>query len=138
MPLSESSDGKLPLSVVIIAKNAENHLPRCLKSIQSIAQEIILIHNDCTDDTVKIAEDFGAKTVEQQWLGFRDQKNVALDHANQPWILSLDSDEELSLELKQSIVKFINLDNPNINGAFFARKVWFMGRWITHGDYAIR
>ena len=103
MPLSESSDGKLPLSVVIIAKNAENHLPRCLKSIQSIAQEIILIHNDCTDDTVKIAEDFGAKTVEQQWLGFRDQKNVALDHANQPWILSLDSDEELSPELQNSI-----------------------------------
>lgn len=135
MPLSESSDGKLPLSVVIIAKNAENHLPRCLKSIQSIAQEIILIHNDCTDDTVKIAEDFGAKTVEQQWLGFRDQKNVALDHANQPWILSLDSDEELSPELQNSIYAFVKLDDPSFSGAYFPRKVWFMGKWITHGDW---
>ncbi|SVD37277.1 uncharacterized protein METZ01_LOCUS390131, partial [marine metagenome] len=133
---------KLPLSVVIIAKNAERHVSRCLGSVKDIASEIIVVHNDCTDDTVKIAEEFGAKTVEQEWLGFRDQKNVALDHATQPWILSLDSDEELSSDLSQSIVQFIEKDDPLFNGAYFPRKVWFMGRWITHGtwypDYSLR
>ena len=133
---------KLSLSVVIIAKNAERHLPRCLGSVKDIASEIIVVHNDCTDDTVKIAEEFGAKTVEQEWLGFRDQKNVGLNHATQAWILSLDSDEELSSDIRQSIVQFIEKNDPQFNGAYFPRKVWFMGRWITHGtwypDYSLR
>ena len=106
---------KLPLSVVIIAKNAERHVSRCLGSVKDIASEIIVVHNDCTDDTVKIAEEFGAKTVEQEWLGFRDQKNVALDHANHPWILSLDSDEELSPELRESIIRFVKENDPKYN-----------------------
>ena len=110
--MSDSTPENLALSVVLISHNSERHLPRCLGSIKAIASEVIVVHNDCTDDTVKIAEEFGAKTVEQEWLGFRDQKNVALDHATQPWILSLDSDEELSSDLSQSIVQFIYIFTP--------------------------
>jgi len=133
--MSDSTPENLALSVVLISHNSERHLPRCLSSIKAIASEVIVVHNDCTDDTVKIAKKFGAKTVEQDWLGFRNQKNVALDLATEPWILSLDSDEEVSPELLQSIVTFIQADDPKYNGAFFPRKVWFMGRWITHGDW---
>ncbi len=129
------SGKSLPLSVAIIAHNAERHIGRCLNSVRDIAHEIIVVHNDCSDNTVQIAKEFGAKTVEQEWLGFRDQKNVALDHANHPWILSLDSDEELSPELRNSIASFIMTDDPHYNGGFFPRKVWFMGKWITHGDW---
>jgi len=133
--MPNTGSNNLPLSVVIIAKNAEQHLPRCLKSVQNIASEIVVVHNDCSDDTVKIAQDLGAKTLEQDWLGFRDQKNVALNHAAQHWVLSLDSDEEVSPELLKSIIEFIQSDAPEYNGAFFPRKVWFMGRWITHGSW---
>jgi glycosyltransferase involved in cell wall biosynthesis len=125
----------LPLSVAIIAHNAERNIGRCLNSVRDIAAEIIVVHNDCSDNTVKIASELGAKTVEQEWLGFRDQKNVALDHASQPWILSLDSDEEVSPKLLKSIRGFIQSDDPHFAGGYFARKVWFMGRWITHGDW---
>ena len=88
-----------------------------------------------SDDTVKIADKFGAITVEQEWLGYRNQKNVALEKTTQPWVLSLDSDEELSSELEQSIRTFIKADDPAYSGAFFPRKAWFMGRWITHGTW---
>ena len=133
--MSSDAPKKLPLSVVLISHNAERHLPLCLRSIQDIASEIVVVHNDCTDNTVKIAREFGAKTIEQKWLGFRDQKNLVMDHATQPWILSLDSDEEVSSELLQLIVEFIKADDPKYNGAHFPRKVWFLGRWITHGDW---
>ena len=133
--MSSDAPKELPLSVVLISHNAERHLPRCLRSVQDISSEIVVVHNDCTDNTVKIAREFGAKTIEQEWLGFRDQKNVALENATQPWILSLDSDEEVSPELFQLIIEFIKTDDPGYNGAFFPRKVWFMGKWITHGDW---
>ena len=131
-----ANSGKpLPLSVAIIAHNAERHIGRCLNSVRDIAAEIVVVHNDCSDNTVKIANELGAKTVEQEWLGFRDQKNIALDHCSEPWILSIDADEELSPDLKKSIVSLIERDSQYFNGAYFARKVWFMGRWITHGDW---
>jgi len=133
--MPEPDDPRLPLSVVLIAKNAETHLARCLTSVKEIAREIILVHNDCTDGTVKIAQEFGAKTIEQAWLGFRDQKAFALKQTSQPWILSLDADEELSPELRRSIVQFIEQNDPSYNGAYFPRKTWFMGRWITHGTW---
>lgn len=125
----------LPLSVVIIAKNAERHLPRCLTSVADIAKEIILVHNDCTDRTVEIAQGFNAKTIEQSWLGYREQKNFALKNATQPWVLSLDADEELSPKLKESIIQFVSSNPKKCEGAFFPRRTWFMGRWITHGTW---
>ena len=125
------SGKSLPLSVAIIAHNAERHIGRCLNSVLDIAAEIVVVHNDCSDNTVKIANELGAKTVEQEWLGFRDQKNVALDHTNHPWILSLDSDEELSPELRNSIASFIRADDPHYNGGFFPRKGWFEAPCVT-------
>jgi len=128
--MTSQSSMPLPLSVVIIAKNAERHLPRCLTSVADIAKEIILVHNDCTDRTVEIAQGFNAKTIDQSWLGYREQKNFALENATQPWVLSLDADEELSLDLKQSIIQFVTFDQADFAGAYFARITWFMGRWI--------
>jgi len=133
--MDPSRPNKLPLSVTVIACNEEHHLPRCLKSIAEDAEEIVVVYNNCTDNTVKIAEEFGAKAIEQEWQGFRDQKNVALDHATQPWILSLDADEEVSPELLCELRNFIQADDSKFNGAQFPRKVWFMGRWIVHGDW---
>ena len=65
----------LPLSVAIIAKNEERNIKRCLASLGEIANEIVLVYNDCTDKTVEIAEGFGAKSYEKKWLGFIGQKN---------------------------------------------------------------
>ena len=126
----------LPLSVALISFNEERNLGRCLKSVQGIAQEIIIVDSGSTDETVAIAKSFGAIVEHQDWLGYRDQKNRALEYCAQPWILALDCDEELSFELKQSLLNFFAAgDNERFDGAEFNRRTWFLGRWIMHGDW---
>jgi glycosyltransferase involved in cell wall biosynthesis len=130
-----ASTEKLPLSLVLIARNEAANLPRCLDSVAPWAREIVVVVNDCTDDTVAIARRYGARVFENPWQGHRDQKNVALGHATQPWVLCIDADEEVSPALAGSIRDFIIRDDQQLAGAYFARKVWFLGRWIRHGDW---
>jgi glycosyltransferase involved in cell wall biosynthesis len=126
---------KLPLSLVLVAHNEAANLPRCLERAAPLAREIVVVVNDCTDDTVAIARRYGAIVHEHAWRGHRDQKNLALGYATQPWILCLDADEELSPELADALRAFIAQDDPAFAGAYFARRVWFLGRWIQHGDW---
>jgi len=126
---------KLPLSLVLIAHNEAANLPRCLESAAPLAGEIVVVVNDCTDDTVAIAKRYGAIVHEHPWHGHRDQKNIALNYATQPWVLCLDADEELTPELVANIREFVRRDDKNYAGAYFARQVFFLGRWIRHGDW---
>ncbi|MGE9294322.1 MAG: glycosyltransferase family 2 protein [Puniceicoccales bacterium] len=127
---------KLPLSVCVIASNEADRIRRCLDSVKDLASEIVLVYNDCTDGTEAIASDeYGATLYEEPWHGHRDQKAIALSKATLPWVLCIDSDEVVSEKLAASIRAFVEADDPAYNGAFFPRKVWFLGRWITHGDW---
>lgn len=129
-------DSPLPLSVAIIASNEEDNLPRCLESLGGIAQEIILVHNNCTDRTVQIAKQYNATCFEETWHGHRDQKNIALGKTSQPWVLCLDADEALSPSLRNSILQFFkHCPTQEISGAKFNRLSRFMGKWIRHGDW---
>ncbi len=123
------------LSVIIIAKNAEKTIARCLQSVAPIANEIIVVINDCTDDTRSIAESYGARVIEHEWEGFREQKNFALSQARCEWVLSLDADEALSDRLSNAIKSFICNSTQQYSGAKCARKTFLLNRWITHGDW---
>lgn len=126
----------LPLSIAIVSKNEEANLRRCLRSAAGLAAEIIVVDSGSTDGTLAVAAEFGAQVHHQDWLGYRDQKNVALRFCARPWVLALDCDEELSPQLRQSIVAFFEGGyDDRMAGAWMARKVWFLGRWITHGDW---
>ena len=129
-------ESSLPLSISIISRNEEDNLQRCLQSVGGLAREIVVVDSGSSDATLDVARSFGARLHYQEWLGFRDQKNVALELCSQPWVLALDCDEKLSPELKQSIIDFFARgDNERYAGAEMARKVFFMGRWINHGDW---
>jgi glycosyltransferase involved in cell wall biosynthesis len=112
---------------------------RIRKALASVAEwttEIVVVLNEeVSDGTEGIASSFGAKIHRHPWQGFREQKNLVLGFATCPWILALDADEEVSEELRASIFRFFEQDQKRFAGAQFARKVWFMGRWITHGDW---
>lgn len=126
----------LPLSIAIISYNEAHTIGRCLKSILSLAQEIIVLDSGSSDHTVAIAKDLGAIVKHQDWLGFCDQKNEALKQCTQPWVLALDCDEEVSEPLKKSIIEFFLSEKASrFAGATFNRKVFFLGRWISHGDW---
>jgi glycosyltransferase involved in cell wall biosynthesis len=131
----EKSD-QLPLSVVIVARNEQTNLKRCLASVAGWTAEIVVALNQTTDSSSGVAAAAGARVFELPWRGFRDSKNEALDLATQPWRLCLDADEEVSEALRSSIRAFIaSPDAGRFAGARFPRKVHFLGRWIRHGDW---
>ncbi len=130
-----SSNTAIPLSVVIIARNEEKNLPRCLASVQGWVTEIVVVLNDTTDGSEAVAKKSGAAVHLLPWQGFRDSKNAAAALATQPWVLSLDADEEVSPALKSDLLRFFAGDHERFAAARFPRKVWFIDRWITHGDW---
>jgi glycosyltransferase involved in cell wall biosynthesis len=124
------------LSVVVIAKNEAHNLPRCLASVHGWTGEIVVALNDTTDNSEAVAREFGARVHHVPWQGYRDTKNGALALATFAWILSLDADEEVSAALQADIAAFFaRADREQFAGARFPRKVWFLNRWITHGDW---
>jgi len=131
-----STEPRLPVSVCVIAGNEAARIRRALDSVAGWTSEIIVVLNDDVNDgTAEIAAEFGAKVFREPWKGFRDQKNSAAAKGNQPWLLNLDADEEVSAELRAALQDFFTDDHARCAGADFARKVWFLGRWITHGDW---
>lgn len=129
----------MKISACIIALNEERNLPRCLKSIAGLVDEILVIDSASTDATAEIARAFGARVVQQDWLGYVGQKNFALDQAAHPWVLSIDADEEISPELASSITRVKTdpaADSPTApNGYLVSRIVFYRDHWIHHGDW---
>lgn len=122
--------------MVIVAKNEAHTLPRCLASVQGWVAEAIVALNDTTDASESVARSLGARVTALPWQGYRDTKNAALALASQAWVLSLDADEEVSPALRAAILAFFQRpDLPSFAAARFPRKVWFIDRWITHGDW---
>ena len=84
------------LSVCMIVLDEEKMLPRCLKSVESVADELIVVDTGSKDNTISIAKDFGAKVYYFKWRDdFAAARNESLKHATGDWILQMDADEEL-------------------------------------------
>lgn len=123
----------IALSVVIITLNEEKNIERCIRSVQSVADEIIVVDSLSADDTVAIAQRLGAKIVLQYFLGHLEQKNFATEQAKYDWVLSIDADEELSAELAEEIKKIKS--NPTAQAYHFNRLNNYCGHWIRHGGW---
>ena len=92
----ETPEGRIPVSVIIIARNEEKHLPRCLKSVDLLADEIIVHDTGSTDRTMEIAREYGARIFREAWTGdFSHHRNAALDQARGEIIVVIDADEEI-------------------------------------------
>ena len=122
----------MDITAVIITKNEERNILRCLNSVKDVVEEIVVVDSGSTDDTAAICEHFGVKFVHQDWLGYSEQKNFANSLATNDWILSIDADEELSDELKQSIFKYKNQHMPHDIVFSMNRLTNYCGHWIRH------
>ena len=96
-----------PLSLVVISKNAEAHIARCLKSVP-FAAELLVLDSGSTDRTVEIAKAAGARVVQEEWRGFGAQKRRATELAKNDWILNLDADEALSDQAQAELRELLN------------------------------
>ena len=128
------------LSVIIITKNEASSITACLRSV-SWANEIIVVDSGSTDDTVSICKKHGAIIHTREWTGFGAQKNYALSLASNKWVLSIDADERVTTELKESILKVISKRNE-ISAWRIPRLSSFCGSYIFHSgwhpDYVTR
>ena len=117
------------LSVVVIARNEERNLGRCLDSV-AWAEERIVVDGESTDGTREVATRRGARVIVQPWLGYRDQKNVAVDAATMDWVLSLDADEWLPEETVEEVRAA--LEKPRADVYLFSRKTAVSGAFLRH------
>lgn len=130
----------MSISAVIITKDEEAVIRRCIESV-SWADEVIVLDSGSSDRTVEIARQLGAKvTVSADWPGFGPQKNRAVALATGEWIFSLDADEWVTPELAQEIRATV--DAPVCDGYRLPRMSSFCGRFMRHSgwwpDYVVR
>jgi glycosyltransferase involved in cell wall biosynthesis len=127
-------DMKPGLSVVIITLNEESNIGRCLDSVKTIADEIVVVDSLSTDKTKEICLSYGACFIEQPFLGYIQQKNFALEKATHSYVLSLDADEALSEKLEAYILK--EKKKGFSHDAYrFNRITNYCGQWIKHGTW---
>ncbi|KXB29282.1 benzoate transporter [Dechloromonas denitrificans] len=120
-----------PLSIAIITLNAASQLAACLDSVR-FADDIVVIDSGSTDGTQALAASYGARVIEQDWLGFGPQKQLAVEAARHDWVLCLDADERVSPALQASIKNALN--NPSTAAFRFPRCNRFLGRYLKHGE----
>ena len=121
------------ITAVIITYNEEYFIERCLASLEGIADEIIVVDSYSTDSTEEICKRHNVRFVKHAFEGYRDQKNYALTLATHKTILSLDADEALSDQLRQSILAV--KENPEYDGYIFNRQNFYCGKWIRHSEW---
>ena len=121
----------VPVSAVLITRNAAATLDACLESL-AFADEIVVVDSGSTDSTVEIAQRRGARVVQKEWLGFGRQKQFAVEQARHDWVLCLDADERVSPELAASIATA--LATPVSPVYRMPRRNRFLGRWLSHGE----
>jgi len=124
------------IGVVVITKNEEAQLARCLDSVKPFADEIIVIDDASTDNTAKIAQRYGAKVFINESKGnFDMQRNIGIEQSSCEWILQLDADEVLPAATAGKILERIK--HPGRYAAFnLKRKNFFLGKPILNaGNY---
>lgn len=121
------------ISATIITYNEERNIERCLRSLQGIADEIVVVDSFSKDNTIAICEKYNAKIFQNPFEGYSAQKRFAISKSSFDIILSLDADEALSEELKESILTVKN--NDKFDAYQCNRITNFCGSWIKHGGW---
>jgi glycosyltransferase involved in cell wall biosynthesis len=122
------------LSACLVTLNEEHNLPRALKSLQDIADEIVVVDSGSADRTAEIAREYGVSFFVRTFTNHADQKNYAASCARHNWIFLLDADEEFSGELRNSLLEWKQRE-PEFSVYEMARLTWYLGAWIRHGRW---
>jgi len=122
----------MTISVVISTRNRSTSLERTLESVKSIADEVIVVDNESSDDTSAVAKKFKAIVFSRKnSVMLNSNKNFGFSKAKGSWILSLDDDEVITEHLAKEIIQAIHADS--YDGYWIPRKNIIFGKWIRHG-----
>jgi glycosyltransferase involved in cell wall biosynthesis len=138
-----AGDAPVPVSAIVLARNEEQNLPRCLRALRS-CDEIIVVDDDSTDRTVALAESCGARVVAHKLASFAEQRNWAMQEAGarNEWVLHLDADEVVTAELAAEIRERLAQVAADVAGFHLARKTMLGEQWLrfsaTYPVYVLR
>lgn len=124
------------ITAIILTKNEEKNIERCINSIKELAQRIVVVDSYSTDKTIAIAKSLGAEVYENPFKDYADQFNWALDNTNidTQWVYRIDADEFVPPELSKEIIdKTKKHLNDDINGFVMKFRIYFMGKFLKHG-----
>jgi len=122
------------ISACIISFNEEKKIRECIESLLPVVDEIVLVDSLSSDRTLEIAGNYTDRIFKQEFLGHIEQKNLAVEKASNDWILSLDCDERLSVELQQAILA-VKDSLDNADAYCMSRKTFYVYRWLNHCWY---
>lgn len=132
------------LTVVILTKNEEKNLRKCVESFRGIAKRFVIVDSGSTDGTKELCDNLNLELSRigasldfyyNEWTSYANQLNWGLQHTgiSTEWSMRMDADEELMEDLAKEIEKRLPTVKSPINGIVLRRRVYFMGRWIKHG-----
>ncbi|WP_421535686.1 glycosyltransferase family 2 protein [Priestia sp. D3YE.R1] len=132
------------LTVVILTKNEEKNLRKCIESFRGIARRFVIVDSFSTDGTETLCSELNQELqkigssldfYQNKWVDYATQLNWGLTQTNitTQWSMRMDADEELMEDLVEEIKSKLPELSAKINGVILRRRVYFMGRWIKHG-----
>ena len=122
------------ITATIITRNEEDRIAGAISSL-SCCDEVLVVDSGSTDRTREIAERCGARVLIRDWDGYSNQKNFAARQAQYEWILSIDADEQLSVELANEIAKWKNSGETDGVACSMPRRAQYFGAWIRHSGW---
>jgi len=133
MSLSTAPNERPRISACIIAFNEADRLGDCLTSL-AFCDEIVVVDSGSTDATAAIAREYGARVLQRAFDGYRSQKAFCVAQARYDWVLCLDADERVSVDLRTSIIAARDAGFTTVAGYRFARLSDYFGRFLRHGN----
>jgi glycosyltransferase involved in cell wall biosynthesis len=121
------------ITATIITLNEEVRIAEAIASL-SCCEEVIVVDCGSTDRTKDVACALGARVIEHRWQGYAGQKNFAAKQASNEWILNIDADERVSIELATEILRWKQRDDAG-HAWSMPRRAFYLGKWIKHSGW---
>lgn len=127
----------LSISVLVLTYNEAANLPYLLDSLRGWVSRICIVDSGSTDETLTIAQAYGAEVAEHSWTTYADQFNWGLQHfaLQTEWVMRMDADEYVLPALAEELRQVLPSLPTTVTGLYVKRRVYFWGRWIRHGGY---
>ncbi|EOK1578887.1 glycosyltransferase family 2 protein [Escherichia coli] len=125
------------LTIVILTKNEQLHLRRCLDSVINFCERIVIVDSFSDDSTLEIIKEYPGivELYQNKFINYANQFQWGLDNSGitTDWVMRLDADEYIESDLQDEIKNKLNSIDKNKNCIFIRRKFFYKGKWIKHG-----
>lgn len=128
---------KKTIAAIILTKNEEKHIVRCLESIRDVCDDIVVVDCFSDDRTAELAESLGARVVRHPWKNYATQLNYGIYQCDisTDWIWRIDADEFIEGGLGLAVKEFVQTAPDGVNGIYVRKRIDFMGRPLLHGGW---